>query len=262
MNQDDRFEMLYRRYYTHVVRYLVDDQGVTRGAAHDVAQDVFLRVYALADEYSHDQEWEFIKTIASRVAMNRVRDERVRGNLSIEREPVPSDRVTNTPDEPAQQETAFASGEVLTRLYAAINKLSNAHRSTLLLWLSEFTFAEIARTLQISEVTVKSRLHAGRQQLRKLLTEQTFSPQLLASADQPELVPAYAQQKLTQSSTLDSTLPLHEAASQLVERVEALAAQQQHLSRQIDEYEEMLRRHLAIVSVAAAAQIKGNRSAL
>lgn len=262
MDQDDRFEALYRRYYPRVVEYLVAVQGITREEARDVAQDAFLRMLAIADQYSLDQEWTFVRTIAARVAMNRVRDKRAQSRGVVEREVTPADRISNLPGESAPQEKAFATAEATARLYAAISALPASHRTTLLLWLSDLTFEEIAQALRLSLSAVKSRLHAARRELRGLLSGDVPSSHLAASAERSDLVPAYARQKLVEASALASAIPVDQAVSQLTERVDALVVQQQQLSRQIDEYDEMLRRHLATVTTVEAAQRRGSRSAM
>jgi len=261
MNQDDRFEALYRRYYPRVVEYLTTVQGITREEAHDVAQDAFLRMLAIADEYPPGQEWTFVRTIAARVAMNRVRYWNAQSRGFVEREVTPADRITNVPGEFAPQETAFATAEATARLYAAINELSASHRTTLLLWLSDLTFEEIAQALRLSLSAVKSRLNAARRELRGLFSGETPSSHLAASAERSGLVPAYARQKFVEASALASAIPVDQAVSQLTERVDALVVQQQQLSRQIDEYDELLRRHLATVTTVEAAQRRGSRSA-
>lgn len=64
---------------------------------------------------------------------------------------------------------------LLTELQAAIDRLPENLRQPLLLYSEEeFTYAQIADTLQISEAMIKSRLFQARQRLRRLLRPDTL----------------------------------------------------------------------------------------
>src|SRR3979490_950006 len=82
---EQSFELLLRKYRTPLVNFLyrmVHDSG----AAEDLAQEVFLRVYRARKEYAPSAKfttWMF--RIATNVALNSVRDNRYRQlNISID----------------------------------------------------------------------------------------------------------------------------------------------------------------------------------
>ena len=252
MNRDEAFEQLYRRYYRRVMRYLVDAFRLSRDDADDVAQDAFLRVFAVADQYRGESEWSFVKTVATRVVLNRVRASHTlkRGSSSLHRPVTDADLPSNAPDEPAPQEKLFAAGEAAAQLYKAIEHLSPASRAVLLLQLSEFDVAEIAHSLGVDEATVKTRLQTARKQLRDMLRETELSHPLEVSSLREEVVPHYARQKLIATSALPDAASTEQALSLLIEQTDALITQHQYLQRQFDEYAVMLTRHLDIIAVA------------
>ena len=258
MNQDERFEILYRRYYARVVRYLVANFRFDQEAAADITQDVFLRVLAVPERHWSNGEWRFIETVTRNLVLNRWRDANAKkrgGGISVR--PIKSaDQVTNTPDKPSPQEQAFAVGEMAVQLYAAIDKLPPEHRAVLFLQLSDFTFVEIAQALGIALPIVKARLWDARARLRELLGGEEMGPELIASVADSAVVPFFARQKLSASSFVPETASSEEAIQELLERTEALAAQQQHLSRQLDEYEVMLTRHLGTLTDVVLSSIR------
>jgi RNA polymerase sigma factor (sigma-70 family) len=257
MNQDERFEGLYRQYYSRVLHFLIKNFRFARDDASDIAQDIFLRVFAVADQYPEDREWHFIETIARNVVMNRLRDLHTTRRTDISTWLIElTDSVTNAPNEPPPQEKAVAAAELSTQLYEAINALPAELRTALFLQLSEFTFVEIAQALRVTLPAVKARLNAARRRLRELLPRDQIARDLVASADYTNVVPLFARQKLSTASSVSSTASLEDATRGLLDKAEALAAQQQHLSRQMDEYERMLARYQGTITNAASAKQK------
>ena len=255
MNHDEQFEALYRRYYGRVIRYLMRQFRLTAEDATDTAQDVFLRVFAVARDSSEDQSWRFIETVARNVAMNRIRAQHALKRRSADvSDPgtSPSDRVSSTPRQSAPQEEAIVARQTTAELQAAISRLPAAQRSVLLLWLDDFTYVDIAQVLGISITAVRSRLRDARRQLRDVFalgeTDGDFRRDTAAS----NVVPILARQNLAEASAVSSDSSVEDALRELLQRVEALSAQQQHVSRQMDEYEVMLARHAhAITEVAS-----------
>jgi RNA polymerase sigma-70 factor (ECF subfamily) len=253
MNHDEQFEAVYRRYYGRVIRYLMRQFRLTAEDATDTAQDVFLRVFAVARDYSEDQSWRFIETVARNVAMNRIRAQYALKRRSADvAETTPSDRVSNTPRQPAPQEEAIVARETTAQLQAAISRLPAAQRSVLLLWLDDFTYVDIAQVLGISTTAVRSRLRDARRQLRDVFALGETDVEFRRDAAASDVVPILARQNLAEASAVSSDSSVEDALQELLQRVEALSAQQQHVSRQMDEYEVMLARHAnAITEVAS-----------
>jgi len=252
MNRDEVFEHLYRHYYRRVMRYLVEVFRLSRDDADDVAQDVFLRVFAVGDQYRGESEWSFLQTVATRVVLNRVRASHTlkRGSYAPHRPVTEADLPSNTSDEPAPQEKLFAAGEAAARLYEAMEHLSPPSRAVLLLQLSEFDTKEIAHSLGVDETTVKMRLHDARKRLRDVLSQTELLRPLELSSLREEVVSHYARQKLIATSALPDAVSTEQALTALIERTDALIAQHEYLQRQFDEYAVMLTRHLDIIAVA------------
>jgi RNA polymerase sigma factor (sigma-70 family) len=258
MNHDERFEALYRRYYARVVRYLTRAFRLTVDEAIDIAQDVFLRVFAVAADYSEDQSWHFIETVARNVGLNRLRQTRSYEKVTPAIADRSRDRFSHAPAEAESQEKAVVPGGITPQLEAAINNLPAAQRSVLLLWLDQFTYVEIAQFLGISLDAVKSRLGDARRHLRHVLA---FDDTDAASVhDAAPIVASLARQSLVEASVVSSDGSVEDALQKLLERIDALSAQRQHLSRQIDEYDAMLARHSeSIAELSEFETVKAKR---
>lgn len=257
MNQDERFEALYRRYYGRVIRYLMRQFRLTAEDATDTAQDVFLRVFAVARDYSEDQSWRFIETVARNVAMNRVRAQHALKRRTVDASATESSPSDHVPRQPAPQEEAIVARETTAELQAAISRLPAAQRSVLMLWLDDFTYVDIAQVLGISTTAVRSRLLDARRHLRAVLTLGDTELELRRHAAPSDVVPIIARQNLAEASAVSSDSSVEDALRELLQRVEALSAQQQHVSRQMDEYEVMLSRHAQAITEVARSNVNG-----
>lgn len=123
--------------------------------AEDVYQDVFLRLYGQRTE-SWDQE--HIRAWLIRTTVNRCADvgrfRQKRGTLPLEE----LGDVAGTADETAAE------------LWAAVGSLPEKLRTVVHLHYAEgYATEEIAAMLRIPAVTVRTRLHRGRLQLKELL---------------------------------------------------------------------------------------------
>ena len=176
---DDRFRDLYAKYYGRVVRYFMRVFRVEEEDAEDLTQDTFVRFFEALDDYRGDAEWAFIETVARNVGYNRVR---YLGTAKRSAKPVPIDDPLvrkQEPQAPAGRDYAEREHDAwrLERLRAAMAALSRAQRETLQLWLADYTYDEIARTLRISMDAVKSRLRDAKKALREKLGDDGGLPE-------------------------------------------------------------------------------------
>ncbi|MCB6365846.1 sigma-70 family RNA polymerase sigma factor [Intestinibacillus massiliensis] len=139
--------------------------------ARDIVQEVFLRVYRSLESFRGDSGFS---TWIYRITMNICVDFARRGaaapQLTALEEEDGSPRPL--PDmAPAHQPEAAAEASALRdEIQAALGELSEEHRTIVLLRdVSGLTYDEIARTLQLTEGTVKSRLARARRALREIL---------------------------------------------------------------------------------------------
>ena len=167
------FEELMRHYYPRILNFIYRFVG-HQSTAEDLAQEVFMRVYNSAPRYrpkSRFQTW--IYTIAKNVALNDLRRSR---RLTYSRdEPADGDDQLfyrdmdglgqDAPDEKMIQK------EKAARIRTAISELPENQRAAIILRrYEEFSYAEIAATLNVSDKAVKSLLSRAMQNLKKRLT--------------------------------------------------------------------------------------------
>lgn len=164
-NNVEQFDRLYKRFLDRTVAYIMS-LGVSREDARDLAQETFVRVYRSMDRYRGDAEWGYIQTTARRLTLNRFRDE-----LAQKRKvtmALPSDEeLGNVADRTLSPEQMAVIHESLDRASDAVYELPEKKRECFLLFLGGLAYGEIAQTLGISEVTVKSRLHEARHDLNR-----------------------------------------------------------------------------------------------
>ena len=140
-----------RRIYGFAYRYIRDADE-----AQDMSQEVFLRLYRKLGRFDPRRPFEpWLWRVAANVCASYL-DRRVPKTAALEGE---------------EGEIGAVSAPALleeTRLGAALAHLSPAYRLLLALhYQADMPLAEIARTLGVSQVTVKSRLYRARVQLQQ-----------------------------------------------------------------------------------------------
>ena len=168
--QPRAFEALYDRFKDYVYRTAL---FITRnsGDAEEAVQETFLDVLRALPNYHIEGPARF-ETWLYRVTVNRCRSRMRRKTLpsadwdDIEErlERIPTSHSNHDP------EGVTLRRERAVALWQAVDGLPEAHRVVVLLrYQQELSYSEIARTLGISEGTVKSRLYSARQLLSKAL---------------------------------------------------------------------------------------------
>ena len=144
--------------------------------AEDLVQDTYLKAFRAADSFepgTNLRAWLF--TILHNAAKNRARD-RARDAVTIDSGTV--EQVAEVVPNGGSGETAATPESLLLRealgpeLQAAVDALPDAFRQAV--WLrdvEEFSYAEIAKMLQIPVGTVMSRISRGRRMLFDRLNE-------------------------------------------------------------------------------------------
>ncbi|MCY0876280.1 MAG: sigma-70 family RNA polymerase sigma factor [Firmicutes bacterium] len=131
-----------------------------RQIAEDLSQEVFVKVYDHLPEFRQESSY---KTWILRIAVNRAKDYL----RSAARRSVPVDDLTYlTQDETAEQ-AALAHLDQQD-LWKAVLALPDTYRETMWLYYSqELQVDEIASVIGVSVSSVKTRLHRGRELLRR-----------------------------------------------------------------------------------------------
>lgn len=157
---------LYEQYKVKIYRTVL---AITRdqGAAEDILQETFLRLFTYADRiYTNVPVGPWLYRVAVNLshAWLKKRQRRMRIFDDV------LDRLTAPlhllPDRMVERQ------ETQEVVQQAIAKLPIAHRTVVVLfYLEGLSLREIAEVLEIPEGTVKSRLHYARESLRGLLSE-------------------------------------------------------------------------------------------
>ncbi len=159
----DAFAMLVDRHKDAVVNYLTRLAG-NRDRAEDLGQETFLRLFRSAAGYS---EQGLLRAYLFRIATNLVRSEERRERRMRLLLPFLGGAAPHA-------EPTGASGllrqEVHREVAAAVAELPMRFRVPLVLHEIEgWSYLDIAQELKCQEGTVKSRVHRGRQQLKRKL---------------------------------------------------------------------------------------------
>jgi RNA polymerase sigma factor (sigma-70 family) len=146
----EAFEAFYLREYSAVVRLAYALSG-SRLVAEDIAQDAFLRAFDHWERIQHPSAW--VRKVAVRRAGRTVRrrllEARALARLVAGRGPA----VAELPERDAE---VWRAVRALPRRQAQVVALR---------YVADASVAEIARTLDLAEGTVKAQLHRARQSL-------------------------------------------------------------------------------------------------
>jgi RNA polymerase sigma-70 factor (ECF subfamily) len=169
----EKYEDLVKRYQGRVVNYLFRMLR-SREDAHDMAQEVFIRVYRALDRYNPDYKFStWLFRVAQNAAIDSVRKRRIK-TVSMElRENAEGESSTfdfpshglNPYGELHNQERGSAIG-------AAIEELPGEYKELIQLrHFAELSYGEIAELKEMPLGTVKNKLFRGRQMLKAKLSD-------------------------------------------------------------------------------------------
>lgn len=169
----DRFGELIGRYQARLVNYLyrllrnLDD-------AHDLAQEVFLKVYQALDRF--DPQYRFstwLFRVAQNAAIDQIRRQRLK-LVSMQRDGGDGDD-PHEMDFPSPTPTPYGdlrNSERGGAIQEAVDALPWEYRELILLrHFSELSYEEIAQMKRLPLGTVKNKLFRGRQMLKERLAE-------------------------------------------------------------------------------------------
>ncbi len=169
------FAELVRRYRGQITNYTYRVVGDYETAV-DLAQETFLRVFRAAERYQSSYAFStYIYRIATNLAISELRRRKRRRLVSLtsffrEREPGVDSCELDVPDAGPLQDATFVADERKAAVARAIATLPEKYRAPLVLRdVEERSYDEIARILQMSEGTVKSRINRARSFLRDKL---------------------------------------------------------------------------------------------
>jgi RNA polymerase sigma-70 factor (ECF subfamily) len=170
MNDDERFEAIYRKNYARVWRYFRTN-SISDDEAHDLAQDTFKRLYERMDQIRNNDAG-LLASIAKTVLLNRVRARQTqKRNAPLVAIDDP-DLAFNEPAAPPERDYAErADEEARWERVRRVVAVPPGQRECLRLWIEGLQYNEIAKVLGISMDAVKSRLRDAKRYLREQLGE-------------------------------------------------------------------------------------------
>lgn len=160
----EAFAAIVERHKAPLVRFLTA-LSRDRDRAEEIAQDAFVRLFELSHRY---QERGQFTPYLYRIATNLLRTEdRKRRRRAILLKAFGSNGTHECAPSP---QTVCLRDELSLRLSEALSALPLRYRSPVLLREMEgWSYTDIARAMSCGEGTVKSRIHRGRERLRRLL---------------------------------------------------------------------------------------------
>lgn len=144
--------------------------------AEDVVQETFLRVYSNLEKYDDQQKFStWIYRIATNLCIDRLRKRRATYSLDAEMNDGESnDWYSMLPSNEETPENQLVLSETQTQIRESIDALPEKYKSIVILrYLQDLSLQEISDILKMPITTIKTRLHRGREYLRKKL-DHTF----------------------------------------------------------------------------------------
>jgi RNA polymerase sigma-70 factor (ECF subfamily) len=151
----------------HFMHRMVHNQAI----AEELAQEVFLRVYRSRESYEPTAKFTtWLFRIATRLALNWIRDGRCERGLESLAEGAENARAREVPDRAPNIEQTLVYQAKLDEIRRAIRSLPEKQRAAVLMHkYEEMEYSQIARVLSCSESAVKSLLFRAYENLRARL---------------------------------------------------------------------------------------------
>ena len=168
----DRFELLVERYQTRLVNYLY---RMVRNLeeAHDLTQEVFIRVYQALDRYDSQYRYStWLFRVAQNAAIDVIRKRRIQLVPLTRRADEGGEAMVDLelPDGQPSALESLQGRELDASIRAAIDTLPWEYRELILLrHYGELAYEEIAEVKAMPLGTVKNKLFRARQMLKQHL---------------------------------------------------------------------------------------------
>ncbi|NOQ20847.1 MAG: sigma-70 family RNA polymerase sigma factor [Desulfobacterales bacterium] len=165
------FEALMRKYYPRILNFIYRFFS-NRQIAEDLSQDVFMKVYKSALHYRPQSQFQtWLYTIAKNVCLNELRRKR---GLMVSLDETHKSGENELRKEIADPNTdpvkALLQKEKVALIRAAINDLPENQRIAVILKRHEnFSYTQIAATLNVTDKAVKSLLSRAKVNLKNKL---------------------------------------------------------------------------------------------
>jgi RNA polymerase sigma-70 factor (ECF subfamily) len=143
-----------------------------RHEAEDIVQETFLRVFKSLDRYDPNQKFStWIYRIATNLCIDRLRKRKPIYSLDADMNDQEGlDGYSLIPSDDRTPESELMISETKQIVYDAIDSLPAKYKSVMILrYLEDMSLQEISDVLEMPVTTIKTRVHRGRDFLRKKL---------------------------------------------------------------------------------------------
>lgn len=161
--------------YKDKIYHLANRMLGNRQEAEDIVQETFLRVYKNLDRYDETQKFStWIYRIGTNLCIDHMRKRKASYSLDADfGEGEGTDGYSMLPSDEKTPESQVILSETQMRIRKAIDMLPETYKSVVVLrYLHDMSLQEIGDVLQMPVTTVKTRVHRGREYLRKRLEKE------------------------------------------------------------------------------------------
>ncbi len=166
------FESLVRRYQHQVTNLIYVTIG-NRDDVEDIAQEVFIRVYRSLPKFKFDASFfSWLYRITMNLCIDEIRKRKIRKVLSLDFLTEDALEVRRKSKEYEIPSDALLQEEKRGVIQSALQRLTPDHREVLVLReYQNYSYNEIAETLDLSMEAVKSRIFRARAELKRMLND-------------------------------------------------------------------------------------------
>lgn len=168
------FDALVKK-YTPKLYGMVYNMTANKEDTHDLLQDIFTKAFTSLENFRGQSSfYTWIYTIATNKTLNflKKRNRRITYSLDDVESGIQNDPIFIDDTHYANPLRQLNIQQLQKKLNEALQKLSKNHRAVVTLFdIQGLSHSQIAKILNVSEGTVRSRLHYAHRQLRKLLSE-------------------------------------------------------------------------------------------
>ena len=139
--------------------------------ASDIAQEALIKAYKNIDKFDFNSSFStWLYRITVNACIDEMRRRKGRESISIDAEDEESGLALQIEDTYLGAEERVIQNETVSEVRAAIDKLSEEHKTVIILRdLQDMTYEQVAQTLDLSIGTVKSRLARARKSLKDII---------------------------------------------------------------------------------------------
>lgn len=165
------FEQLFTRYRESILQLYIQRTG-SRDDADDLLQETFVKIFLKLDSYNPSftfGQWAY--TIARNTFIDYTRKRR--DDVSVDSMPGGYSSIAPTAAAPTPEES-FINNQQRVQIEQYMAKMATGYRQLIeLRFFKDFSYEEIAKELNLPLGTVKTRIHRAREQLCRMIAENT-----------------------------------------------------------------------------------------